>query len=76
MMEEDVTGTMREIGHDTAVCSLCGQPYPADAVSPLEVSPEAGVLSERADVCPRCQDALARGEDPATLSAQWPQDMP
>ena len=68
-MEEDVAGTLREIGHDTAVCSLCGLPYPPAALTPLEIPPAAGVLSAWAAVCPHCRDALARGEDPASLRA-------
>ena len=68
-MEEDVAGTARAIGHDTALCSLCGLPHPAAALTPLEIPPETGVLSAWADVCPPCRDALARGEDPASLRA-------
>jgi hypothetical protein len=71
-MEEDVAGTLRVIGHDTALCSLCGRPYPPAALTPLEIPPETGILSAWADICPHCRDALARGEDPASLSGEDP----
>jgi len=63
-MQEDITGTLRTIGHDVATCSLCGAPYPIRALTPLEATPQDGVLSERADVCPECAATLARGDDP------------
>lgn len=63
-MQEDIAGTLRTIGHDVATCSLCGSPYPIQELTSLEATPHDGVLSERADVCPECVAALARGDDP------------
>jgi len=64
-MNEDVAGTLRTIGHDTLLCSLCGASYPADHLMPVEADPTDGVRSERADICPACRQALAQGDDPA-----------
>jgi hypothetical protein len=64
-MQEDVVGTLRTIGHDTRICSLCGTPFPANRLTPMEASLGDGVRSEREDVCPECTRSLARGENPA-----------
>ena len=65
-MQEDIVGTLRTIGgHDTAICSLCGAPYPVDQLTPIEADLMDGALSEREDVCPECRKSLAQGENPA-----------
>jgi hypothetical protein len=63
-MQEDIVGTLRTLGHDAETCSLCGQPYPAQALSPIEAELEDGVLSEREEVCPECGRVLDLGDDP------------
>ncbi len=65
-MQEDIVGTLHTIGgHDTALCSLCGAPYPSGQMIPIEADPTDGVLSEREDVCPECRKALMQGDNPA-----------
>lgn len=64
-MQEDVVGTLRTLGQDTAMCSLCGHPYPPEALRPIEADLGDGVLSEREEACPECGRALALGDDPA-----------
>jgi hypothetical protein len=64
-MQEDVAGTLRTIGHDTRICSLCGTPYPANRLTPMESALDDGVRSEREDVCPDCARSLASGDNPA-----------
>ncbi len=65
-MQEDVAGTLHTIGHDTRICSLCGTPYPANRLAPMEAAVGDGVRSEREDVCPDCARSLAQGDNPAT----------
>lgn len=64
-MQEDVTGTLRTLGHATATCSLCGQPYPPEALNPIEADLEGGILSERGDACPECGRVRDLGDDAA-----------
>lgn len=63
-MQEDIAGTLRTIGHDTEICSLCGTPYPANRLMPIEAAVDDGVRSERENVCPDCARSLARGDNP------------
>jgi len=69
-MQEDSAGPERTIGHATELCSLCGQPSPADHLQPMEADPTVGVRSAWAAVCPACREVLARGENPAAFPLQ------
>ncbi len=65
-MQEDIVGTLHTTGLSRVeTCSLCGVPYPADQLVPVEASPIAGTLSERENLCPDCRAALEQGDDPA-----------
>jgi hypothetical protein len=44
-MQEDIVGTLRTIGHDAQTCSLCGAPYAAPELTPVDAIPAHGVLS-------------------------------
>ena len=73
-MQEDIVGTLHSIGHATAICSLCGAPYPADQVVPVDADPMDGMRSERAEACPECRRALLEGDDPAfpiEVDGEW-----
>ena len=63
-MQEDIVGTLRAIGHDAETCSLCGGPYSAHELTPVDAVPADGVLSEREAICPACRRALAEGNQP------------
>ena len=63
-MQEDIVGTLRAIGHDAETCSLCGVPYSAHELTPVDAVPAEGVLSEREVICPACRRALAEGTQP------------
>ena len=63
-MQEDIVGTLRAIGHDAETCSLCGSPYAAHELTPVDAVPADGVLSEREAICPACRRALAEGDEP------------
>ena len=64
-MQEDIVGTLRTIGHDAQTCSLCGTPYSADELTPVDAVPTHGARSEHEAICPACRRALAEGDDPA-----------
>ena len=65
-MQEDIAGTLHTIGHDTQTCSLCGEPYAAPELTPVDAIPAHGVRSEHETICPACRRALAEGNDPVS----------
>ena len=63
-MEDDVIGTMRELGGSpAAVCELCGRPVSPEHLERVSRDSGGGVEPpEAVGVCPRCRQALDSGE--------------
>ena len=73
-MLEDIVVVTRHPGSATALCTLCGVPYPDRLLRPGEGYADAGARSAFADVCPECDQLLRLGDDPAiplTAEMEW-----
>lgn len=64
-MMEDIVLMRRHLGSATALCTLCGSPYPDRLLQPREGVRSIGNRSAFADICPECDRLLHLGDDPA-----------
>jgi len=63
-MLEDIVVLRHHLGSATALCTVCGVPYPDHLLQPMEGYPGAGIRSAFIDVCPECDRLFRLGDDP------------